>query len=48
MRGAVYATGEAAFGGLGHQQVASTGENPVRHAYSLALEEQQERKPCLS
>src|SRR5262245_43881323 len=36
MRGAVYATGEAAFGGLGHQQVAPTGEYPARHAYSLA------------
>src|SRR5262245_37638328 len=36
MKGAVDAKRGTAFGRLGHQQVASTGENPVRHAYGLA------------
>src|SRR5262245_12395251 len=34
MKGAVYAKRGTALGRLGHQQVAPTGENPVRHAYS--------------
>jgi hypothetical protein len=48
MKGAVYAKRGTAYGRLGHQQVAPTGENPVRLAYSLAMEEQQKRKTCLS
>ena len=48
MKGAVYAKRGTTFDSrLGHQRVAP-GENPVRLAYSLAMEEQQKRKYCLS